>query len=201
MTLSHFPIIETKDGARDFGGSQEYFAHPWRRMSGCAAVSAVNIAAFDGIGMEKKEVYTQEEYTDAMKRMFKEHMTSGMMGFPDPEKYISEYLAYAKEHGVSLSVDRQFEREDADGAVSWICAYLKKDRPVVILILNHRDDTLDDIRWHWMVITGYEPEKEEIIVSNYGKKEYYDAKRVFAPDKHNQVYLIAFEMCGESSGI
>lgn len=209
-SLIHFPEILLTDGETAYGGSQDWFRNPWRKLSGCAAVSATNLAAYYGIGMVPdlpavsadgsgegtagaSPLFSKQYYLDHMKAMFKEHMTTGMMGFPDPDKYITEFTAYAKEHAVTVTAQKQYERTSAEEAVSFLRERLGLDTPVVILILNHKADELDDIRWHWMTITGYDEESGEIVVSNYGRCERYAAATVFAPEEGNQVYLISFD--------
>lgn len=210
-SLTHFPTVQLPDGTTAYGGSQDWFRNPWRKLSGCAAVSATNLAAYYGIGMvpdlpappsdasgegtsAKAEVFSRKYYLDHMTAMFRQHMTTGMMGFPDPDKYITEFTAYAKEHDVSVTAQKQYERASVEEAISFLRERLGFDTPVVILILNHKADELDDIRWHWMTITGYDEESGDIVVSNYGRCEHYAAATVFAPEEGNQVYLISFDV-------
>ena len=205
MELSYFPNVMLRDGTLAYGGSQKWFHLLWRRLSGCAAVSATNLAAYYEIGMQPdtadprgrangNPVYTLALFRRRMNDMFREHMTSGRMGFPDPNRYVSEFVRFAARFGVTVVPETQFDRERAADAYALIERRLAASDPVVLLILQHTAKELDDITWHWMTITGLDTETDTLIVSNYGKREMWPASVVFEKKEGNQTYLIAFDM-------
>ena len=56
--LSYFPNVMLHDGTLAYGGSQKWFHLLWRRLSGCAAVSATNLAAYYEIGLQPEGRYS-----------------------------------------------------------------------------------------------------------------------------------------------
>lgn len=198
--LSHFPRVLAPDGTVYYGGSQDWFRNKWRALSGCASVSAVNLAAFYGIGffadtvLNGEAVFSQALYRKEMNFMFRRYMTSGMMGFPDPVKYTDRFKEFALARGyvaVPFTCDGW---KTVHEAVSFTEERLKADRPVALLILGHRHKEIDDITWHWMTITGMDEGRNELVVSNYGKRETWPADVVFEVSPHNRVHLISFDI-------
>lgn len=200
IAIKGFPEVKLPDGTNSFGGSQKWFHHVWRKMSGCASVSATNLAAFDRIGMAPAEmrdgipVYAFKAFRKQMNLMFREYMTSGMRGFPDPDLYRDRFIAYAARYGVLAEWSHLYEWQESGAPKQYIRERLLANRPVALLILMHAAKVLDDVTWHWMTITGYDEAPDEIVVSNYGKKERYGAEIVFDPAPGNQVYLQSFDL-------
>ena len=200
IELTHFPRVLADDNSISFGGSQDWFHNKWRALSGCASVSAVNLAAFDGIGftpdmvIDSLPAYSVSLYRSEMNKMFRSYMTSGMMGFPDPDKYEERFREYAADNGVLLSSSSCSGWDDTAVPEGFIRERIGADRPVAILILDHSRREIDDITWHWMTVTGIDDGTGELIVSNYGRKERYSSSVVLEADKANRVHLLSFDI-------
>ena len=202
--LSDFPLIENTSGTLFYGGSQKWYLNRWRRLAGCAAVSGANIAAFYSIGITPDKItksgsriFSQSSYLDLMNRMIS-YMRPGFRGFPDRDKFEKKFLEFASDSGTSLTAEHLKNWESADIPRDFIRKNLLLNNPLALLILTHKDREFDDETWHWMTVTGYGPETDDILISNYGRRQTMNAARLLAPVSGNTVMLTAFSRENET---
>ena len=198
LELRSFPYIENASGTLFYGGSQKWYLKRWRRIAGCAAVSGANIAACLNIGIAPERVtksgnriFSQSSYLDLMNRMIT-YMRPGFRGFPNRDKYEQTFLRFAEDSGVTLTAEHLKGWNSTALPKAFVRKHLAENKPLALLILTHKDKAFDDETWHWMTITGYETETDEILISNYGRRQTMNAERLFAANAGNDVRLTAF---------
>lgn len=198
VEVKNFPEIEMPQHCLAYGGSQKWFRTPWARLAGCASVSAANLAAYYGIGAEPDTkladgtpVYARHHYVQIQKDLYG-YMTPGRNGFPDYEKYQEQFLRFAGDRGVALRTEALSGWSDGAEAFHFVRETVDAGAPLALLILGHTAKEIDDDTWHWMTVTGYDAAGARILISNYGKRQWMDAKVVFRPGEENEVTLIRF---------
>ena len=197
LTIKGFPGIILENGEAAYGGSQDWFSGKWMRLAGCGSVAAANLAAYYGIGTrpdirgQGRPVYSQAAYVELMGKMFS-IMRPGMMGFPYAGRFRKRFAAYSAENGVCLKSKLLYSWDRADEAVSLVESSLRMQDPVALLLLKHREPAFDENTWHWMTITGYSPDTDRVMISNYGNKETMKASLLFEPADGNVARLISF---------
>ncbi len=71
--------------------------------------------------------------------------------------------------------------------------------PVALLILFHRAPELKEDNWHWVTITGYSEDennldKAEIIISNCGERQIVKANKLFEVHRDNTIRMVSFRI-------
>ncbi|MCI2049381.1 MAG: hypothetical protein LKJ76_06620 [Lachnospiraceae bacterium] len=195
--LAAFPRIELETGEIAYGGSQDWFSKKWQRQAGCASVSTANIAAWYGVGVVPDRsksgvpVFKSSTYLKLMEEMFR-YMKPGPVGFPYPVKYQSRFLQFCAWHGRQFTSSEIANWGNEKDAAAFISKALENEDPVAMLLLTHRAKELSENTWHWMTITGIDRRKKEVILSNYGKREVWNAATLLEIHPKNKVTLIAF---------
>ncbi len=200
MELTDFPLIKMKSGRLAYGGDQEWFSRWRQRFSGCAAVSGANLASYYELGIEHDggensghKIYTFESYLREM-NVFWKYMTPGYKGFPYMWKYIEKFKQFAKDNGAEAESVNLEHWNSAGEASSFVRGAVGEGNPAVMLVLGHKAPEMRENTWHWMTVTGYDEKNDRVIISNYGEREVYEAKRLFEPDPANDVNLTFFRI-------
>lgn len=198
--LTKFPLILDSSGSCSYGGNQKWYPSKWRRLAGCAAVSAANIAAYYEIGIcqdipgkDDHRIYSLDSFLGLMNRMIT-YMKPGLRGFPDRDKYEDRFIKYVTDCGSSVVTDRCMRWDNPDTARKFVRAHLTDGEPVALLILTHAEKALEEETWHWMTITGYDETNDKLLLSNYGRRQTMDAGLAFSVHRKNDVKLTAFSM-------
>jgi len=191
IEIRSFPII--RDSGTDwYGGDQEWYPDRWQRMAGCASVAGANLAAFYDLEMPSAgHIYEKQDFLEIMQQVYR-YMTPGPNGFPHVRKFAEQFCAFAKDRGRSFAPVIARDWHDSSTPRDLICRELQDQNPVALLVLRHQAPELEDNNWHWMTITGYDPDTDRLVLSNCGLRETYAAEAVFAPDRRNEVRLAAF---------
>ncbi len=203
MELEQFPRVRTESGTLSYGGSQDWYRTKWRRMAGCAATSAANLAAYYEVGVRPdwadglSRGFTKEHYRQLMNTTFG-CMKPGFMGFPWRDRYAKNFVCFAEERGMRFQASDLYGWTDTEEPFRFVKGAINDGNPVALLILTHRARELNDNTWHWMTITGYDTEKRTLLISNYGRREYLKADMVFEPG--NDVSLITFKKSKDKAG-
>jgi len=198
--VSGFVRVRQEDGSLSFGGSQDWYEDRWMRLAGCASVAAANLAAFYRIGVSPDafshdaQLYGREKYLELMRHMFS-IMKPGIMGFPYADRFRSRFIDYAAGYGVKLSSEVIFEWDDAGQPLNFVKKSLQANDPPAMMVLRHQAPEIDELTWHWMVITAYSGKTNQITVSSFGREESADAGLLFQPARGNEVKLISFHNC------
>lgn len=196
--IAHFPRVRNSSGHLYYGGDQHWFRNRFRRLAGCAPTSGANLAAFmrigtkpDMISPDGDPVWTMDHFLDLMDTMY-QYLKPGMRGFPHSTIYQEKFLKFAADRGVALVTTRRKGWPNEDEPFSFVKDNIDRDTPVVLLVLKHSAPEIEENTWHWMTITGYSDVRREILLSNYGRKEWMRADVVFMPGQENDVKLLTF---------
>lgn len=146
----------------------------------------------DHITHEGTPVYQFEDFLNLMNRMF-HYMKPGSMGYPHSKEYVKAFEEYARDNGVRIRSKRVTAWENSEEIFKKIRHDIRHNTPVVMLILQHTYKPIEDDTWHWMIITGYDRESREFMISNYGHRQWMPADPVLEPKIGNVVKLITFE--------
>lgn len=199
VELEHFPAVLTDGGTLAYGGSQDWYRDPWHRLAGCAATSGANLAAYYRVGVSPdaetdagEAVYSLERFRALMDVMFG-YMRPGVRGFPHADKYQEKFLAYAAANGARFTTGLVEGWADWREPFACLQDEIRAGRPVQLLILEHAARQIEDNTWHWMTVTGFDPETDELLISNYAKREWMPAPVVFDPAEENTVRLVLFQ--------
>lgn len=200
IEVQNFPRVIDSTGQVSYGGSQRWYRRSLRRLAGCGPTCAANLAAFYQIGVrpdsfldDSVPLYTKKQYVELMDHTW-EYVKPGMRGFPWRDRFQEEFLRYAKDHGCSLHTGFLESWEDSEAPFSFVRGEIEAGRPLALLVLGHTEPSLDDETWHWMTITGLDPDERKLLISNYGKRQLLDADLVFSPAEGNDVHLISFQV-------
>ena len=192
-----------KDGkVVGYGGNQEWFLGDFQRLAGCGSVTGSNIAAIYAINDKKfKALYQMEDakkaaeyknYLNLMETMY-QYMKPGFMGYPLIGRFAKDFKRYAKDRGIDFVSEQMFLPKTKDEALNFILPSLKEDHPVAFLILRHPAYELREDNWHWVTITGFDEEKEQLIWSNCGEREEINWNMLFDQDKKYYVGIVKFK--------
>ena len=192
MTQVHpFPVVLLDDGSAAYGGSQNWYSEFWNRKAGCAAVCASDLAAFHHLGIEpaSDNTISQARFLTLMDEMFC-YMRPGMRGFPHADKFLTQFLSYAQAHGAEFCGEVIENWASAEDAFRCVRRSIADNLPLALLILGHNAPEIDENTWHWMCVTGFDPDSREILISNYSRREWMQADIVFDPSEGNEVRLV-----------
>ena len=195
MELLNFPTIVDND-KKYYGGSQEWYLDRWKSMAGCAAISASNIAAYYEIGTHcmsntnGEKYILMKDYINLMNTMY-HYMRPHLFGFTQYKKYLYRFLLYTSIHNRYFTGKFINQWDNINTPINFIYSALCNHNPIALLILTHDNNTLNNICWHWMTITGLN--NNSITLSNYGNKEFYDTIAIFTPSKKNKVRMVTFD--------
>lgn len=195
-----------KDGrVIGYGGDQEWFPGDFQRLAGCGSVTGSNIAAIYALNRDEyKELYQiedgkdpadQEQYLNLMQTMYR-YMKPGFMGYPLIGRFAKDFKKYASDRGIQLESEQLFLPKSKQQALDFIIPALKSDDPVAFLILKHPAYELREDNWHWVTITGFDEEKEQLIWSNCGEREEIDWNMLFDANKKYYVGIVKFRESG-----
>ena len=200
--LDYFPKVILESGTVGYGGSQKWFPRRWQRLAGCASVTAANLAAYYEIGVKPdvysesgERNYSEQNYLELMNRMFG-YMRPGFRGFTDRDKYEARFIEYAASCGKVLTAEHLKNWTDSGEPKRFVVSRIMEGSPVILLILKHTEKAIEDDTWHWMTITGYDEATDDLLLSNYGRRQTMNAEHVFAPGVKNDVKLTVFSVAG-----
>lgn len=200
VEIKNFPEVRNRSGQYAYGASQHWYQTKWRRLAGCGPTTGAEMAAFYRIGIRPDHVthagtpvYQFDDMRNLMNQMF-QYMKPGSMGYPHSKEYVKAFEQFGQDHGVNVRARRVTSWKNSEEIFHWIRHSIRQDTPVVMLILQHSYQPIDDDTWHWMIITGYDKESREILISNYGHRQWMPADPVFEPKIGNVVKLISFEV-------
>lgn len=203
IIIPHFPLVKDVKGNLCYGGDQHWFRTPFRRLAGCAPTSGANLAAFMRIGTEPDfvteegdPVWLMSHFQNLMDAMY-EYLKPGFHGFPHSTIYQDHFLKFAADHGVKLTTTRRKGWPTEDEAFSFVKENIDGGIPVILLVLKHTAQEIEEDTWHWMTITGYSDVRREILLSNYGRRQWMRVDAVFMPGVENDVKLLTFTRKGE----
>lgn len=200
----NFPVVYKEDRVIGYGGNQEWFLRSWRRQAGCASTSGANIAAYYAYNYpEMRELYkgnsmqfNQGEYLQVMEEMYK-YMTPGIFGYPYVEKFAKQFIRFCKERGVPMEASIMGDFNRIEEAFLFVKKNIDGGQPVALLILFHHGIELKGDNWHWVTITGYIKDNNDIVgskvtLSNGGQRKIVNTEVLFEVHPKNKIRMVSF---------
>ena len=196
-----FPAVWENGVQAGYGGNQEWFSQVFQRTAGCASVTGANLAAYyasrtaesRGLYSGDTERFSKSEYLRVMEEVYR-YMTPGAMGFPVAGRFVQKFLQFAGEHGSTFRAHTMFHRCGCEERMTFLKEAITKGNPVAFLVLRHRAPEMRENNWHWVTITGWieDADGEQVIVSNCGEREVYQAEMLLENHRGNVLRMVWF---------
>lgn len=198
------PLIKRDGKIVGYGGNQEWFSGSFQRLAGCGSVTGSNMAAIYAASRpEMRALYhpeyeaeAYESYLKLMEDMY-DYMKPGFMGYPLIGRFAKDFKAYAADRGVMLQSDELFLPKEKKQILDFIFKGILDGHPVAFLILRHPAKELREDNWHWVTITGFDEEKEQLIWSNCGEREEIDWNMLLDTGSKYYVGIVRFSFVSE----
>ncbi len=162
-----------------YGGDQHWLPTELMRRGGCSTVTAAEICAFlaskdnalRNLYPGDPSAITKNEFVAFCKSMFK-FVYPRLGGLTKLSLYTGGFEAYAKTVGIELEFETLTGDLPYEQAAEFLVKAIDDGCCLPCLLLNHHDESLDDIIWHWFTLTGYELHMGELyaIYATYGKR-------------------------------
>ena len=167
----------TVDGG--FGGDQNRLATYFQRLGGCGAVTAADLSiylsrrfpALRGLYPGPDGPLTQTEY-QAFFETVKPFLHPRIGGIARLKQYTDGFADYAASRGVSVAFETLPGGAPVEQAEAFVRRAIDRGLCPAFLLLLHDDPALDDITWHWFLLTGYEdtPAGMQVAYATWGKR-------------------------------
>jgi hypothetical protein len=202
----NFPTVYHMDTVVGYGGNQEWFSRDMQRKAGCGCTSGTNLAAYyasnhpdmAGIYDGDSKMFSQAEYILAMEEMYT-YMKPGLIGYPYVKKFGRQFVKFCREHGIDAEAKFCHGFHDMKEAFDFVKESIDGGNPVALLILFHRASALKEDNWHWVTITGYIEDEEnigndQVILSNCGERQTVNAHQLFEVHRKNTIRMVSFRI-------
>jgi len=176
--------LRGENGAVFLGGSQTWYALPWRRMSGCGPTNASNLIWYLARSRPGLRPLWEagdggtDRFLELMNCMF-DYVKPGMRGVNSTALFVDGALRFAQMKGLQLDaqvleIPREAGERPSFGQVrAFVCGALEKDRPVAFLNLsNGAVRNLDN--WHWVLLAAAQPRGGHVTMWDQGYKSEID---------------------------
>ena len=191
-------LIGIKDG-KDvcYGADQSWFSGRWHRASGCGPTTAALITMYMAQAFSDQcaamypyplpaETNTFSRYMGEMRRFVK----PGLFGLTDERVFADSVKAFASQRGVRLMAQIISPGLSVSAAYGFLQKALAERYMPALLIL--RNPSLKDFSWHWMAVTGYDSDKQTILVSTYAREFELAFKEVWQQQKPYRAVAVYF---------
>ncbi len=184
-------LIDIIEGKKIYyGADQAWFKKKAHKKSGCGPAVAALITMYMAAVFPEKCAELYKFGWPAKKEDFIKHMVNvrefvkpGPFGLTNPKYFASATKEFAKSKNVDL-ISQIISRSLSVGvAFGFIKKAIDENYMPALMILRNPAQEISDFTWHWMAVTGYDDEKQMIIVSTYGKKYELDFKKVWNQNK------------------
>ena len=160
-----------------FGADQNWFKKKMHAKSGCGPATAALISMYMASVFSESCAPLYPYVFPAKKDDFVVHMAAvreyvkpGPFGLADEDRFAKNTVAFAKSKGVSIKSQKISKSLNTGIAWGFIKKVINEKYLPALLILKNPSKELSDFTWHWMAVTGYDEEKQTVVVSTYGKK-------------------------------
>ena len=166
LNLDNFKI---RDQIDCYGGNQDWYNSYYKRLAGCAPVTASNITMYELRKNSNKE-YLKHEFIELMNDLWN-YITPGIMGVDKVEKYMQGYDKYIKTNNIGLTSSKIFytKSKNKEELKKYLTEALEQNHPVAFLNLNNgKEENLES--WHWTTIVGLETKNgnSKVLISDEG---------------------------------
>ena len=167
------------DIAGGYGADQNQLATSFQRLGGCGAVTAADASiwlsrqfpALRGLYTGPDGALSQEEY-QAFFETIKPYLHPRIGGIARLKQYTDGFRDYAASRGVALAFDTLKGGAPLAQAEAFLRRAIDQGLCVAFLLLLHQDPALEELTWHWFLLTGYEETEEglQVIFATWGKR-------------------------------
>lgn len=176
----------TVDGG--YGGDQNRLATYFQRLGGCGALTAADLSiylsrrfpALRNLYPGPEGPLSQREY-QAFFETVKPYLHPRIGGIARLKQYTDGFADYAASRGGTVSFDTIPGGVPVEQAADFVCRAIDRGLCPAFLLLLHEDPALEDITWHWFLLTGYEegPAGMTVAYATWGKKHVIEFARLW----------------------
>ena len=191
-----------------YGGNQDWFTEPWMYRGGCGALTACDICIYLARYMDKTSLYpfdphkiTRADYLTfgTIMRPFLSPRPRGINKTKTFMDGFQDYLAFRGDTSLKMSsVEGDAPFETARDAVR---ESIDRGFPIPYLMLLHQDKALEDFRWHWFLLNGYDEDETgfRVKAATYGEWTWLDFAHLWNTGHRERggFVLCSFEEKGE----
>lgn len=191
-------LIGISDGGNIcYGADQKWFAGRWHRASGCGPTTAALITMYMAQAFPESCAALYPYTLPAKRDEFAAHMAAvrrfvkpGLFGLTDERAFADGVKSYADQRDVKLMAQIISPGLSTSAAYGFLQKALAERYMPALLIL--RNPSLSDFSWHWMAVTGYDSDKQTILVSTYAKEHELAFKEVWQQQKPYRAVAVYF---------
>ena len=183
----------------NYGADQAWYKKKTHAISGWGPTTAAIITMYMAAAFPKKCAELYDFEIPAKKKDFIEHMTEvrefvkpGAFGLTDAKYFAASTRAYAKSKGVKLTAQRISRSQSVGVAFGFIKKAIDERYMPALMILRNPAKELNDFKWHWMAVTGYDDIKQTIFISTYAKEFELEFGKVWNQDKPYKAECLYF---------
>ena len=194
--ITGIKILE--DNNSYYGPDQHWYKKRMHAMSGCgpttASIAMAHLAqSVDSCaGLYPYDLpFVKDEFTKHMEdvRLF---IKPNFGSMTNADAFGSRCSDYAKTKSVDMKYKIMDKSLDSQKVFEKVIELLDKNILPSLLILRNPHKEINDFTWHWMSITGYFKETNEISVATYGKKYKMDFTKVWNQKKMFSTDIVWF---------
>lgn len=189
-TIDKKIIMIDNGGTPVIAGNQKWFRKISHSLSGCGPTTAALILMYMATVFPDKcraaypyELPTKREDFVAYMASVREYVKPGLQGLTDDGFFASSTVAFAKKNGVGLAFNLVSSGLSVGVAYGYIKKALDEGYLPALLILRNPAKELDDLTWHWMVVTGYDDQKRSVFIATNGEEHELLVDRVWQQRK------------------
>ena len=160
--------ISNPEGEPFIGGSQEWYADRWQKLSGCGPTAASNL-----IWYITRQGGCFDQYSKLQHEMFS-FVTPTARGVNTSSIFTEGVKQYGTEHGLAITTHvleipaKPCKRPKAGEVRDFFITALEHDSPVAFLNLSN--GTLANLEdWHWVTVISLEADTLAAEISDQGK--------------------------------
>ena len=182
-----------------YGGDQHWLPTERMQRGGCSTVTAAEICIFlsstrpnlRGLYSGDPYAISKEEFVDFAAKMF-EYVYPRPGGLTQLSLYTDGIEEYAKSVGVNVSFECMDGFASYEQAADFFTRAIDEGCCMPCLLLEHEDQSLDDILWHWFTLTGYEFVDDELfaVFATYGQRRVISFRHMWNTGREKRGGLI-----------
>lgn len=164
-----------------YGYKQSLFSSNYYRNRGCMISAFMNYIIYLSRRYEDlRELYPYSDYDEKSLLSFSDDLTKQFKTPFFGNAFISQFergvKAYFKKYKRAVSFVSSINLSK-DYAVDFICDSISEEVPIFMLNWN---STIKELERHWVLITGFKEDSNEIITTNHGCKKLYSLDKLFS---------------------
>ncbi len=181
-----------------YGGSQKWFTRPMMKLGGCSTVCACHAACELARKHGKAALYpfetkdlTLRQFRSFGTQMYK-YVYPGFRGMPETRLFVRAFSDWCEHCGETVGFDTLEGGAPYEAAENFIREHIERGISVQYLLLEHENNGIDDIEWHWFTVTGFSDDNDfEIVYSTWGERRIASLELLWNTGKEEKGGLVA----------